>query len=63
MQNLYFVYAEHHKYYGGWIRVIAVDWKTAMAEYEFYFGRDFLNFYEESLFNKEKYPKGEIQII
>lgn len=63
MNNFYFVYRPGHKYYGGWVRVIAVNWRQAMAEYEHYNGRDYLNFFEESLFKKQDYPKGEIKII
>lgn len=63
MQNFYFTYRLGHKNYGGWVRVISFDWKSAMKEYSELYGFDYLNFYEESLFFKPAYPRGELQII
>jgi hypothetical protein len=65
MKNFYFTYKPGHRNYGGWVRVIAIGWRQAMEEYEYYYGRDYLNFFEESIFFKHKpsYPRGELQVI
>ena len=63
MQSFYFIYKPTHKNFGGWIRVISYDWRSAMKEYTDIYGRDFLNFYEEEFIKKEYYPRGELKII
>jgi len=60
MQRFYFTYRYGHKNYGGWIMAYAYNWRDAKFNYENIYGRDYLNFYEESLFHKEKHPRGEL---
>lgn len=59
MVAFYFTYKFGHKYWGGWVRLLAYTWQEAQKEYEVRFGRDYLNFYQEDLFQKSKYVKGE----